>query len=93
MRLFNKLPQPKDQQTEVLYILLKRGQMSRREFMIDAWVLNAPNQIMELRRKGVQIKCHEIKKVNKYGRDIEYGSYELEDKPKAREQYLAMLNN
>jgi hypothetical protein len=83
--LFKKgLPKPTNQQTEVFYLLLKdarrhknekqRG-ISRKEFMDDAFVLNAPDVIRKLRREGIIIHRHEVEKKNKYGRDIRYSRY------------------
>ena len=81
------LAKPTTQVEEALYLLIKKGRMTRKDFFMETFILNAPMTILKLRRKGVNIVTDEIKKVNKFGRNIEYGSYRLLDKKEAIKIY------
>ena len=86
----NHLAQPINQLTEVLYELLKyykRG-VSRRDFMISCWILNAPHHIMTLRRLyNLTIINDDMKTKNKFGRGTSFTYYKLQDFKKAVELY------
>jgi len=82
------LQKPINQTSEALYCLIRYSNMSRKDFFEKTGILNAPNVIMKLRRAGVDIVTHEIKKVNKFGRPVSYGVYSLTDKTQAKFQYL-----
>jgi len=82
-----RLPKPTTQVEEALYLLIKKGRMTRADFFTETFILNAPMTVLKLRRKGVNIVTDEIKKVNKFGRNIEYGSYRLLDKKEAIKIY------
>ena len=84
------LPKPKTQLQEALYLLIKRGGMTRKDFFTETYILNAPNLIMLLRRRGINIKTEEIARVNKYGRSISYGYYVLQERISAKDIYRKM---
>ena len=54
------LPLPNNQNQEALYLLLKNGKMTRRDFFLETHILNAPRCIHTLRTKGVNIDCEMI---------------------------------
>lgn len=84
-----ELSKPKSQVAEALRLLIEhnpRG-LTRASFMNEAWIMNAPDCVMRLRKQGVKIRTVERKKTNKFGRDISFGIYILEDKAEAVEQY------
>ena len=75
------LKPPIDQKTECLYQLMlnyKKG-VTRRQLMINCWILNAPHLIMCLRRDGLEIINEPMNIKNKYGRGISYTYYKLHD--------------
>lgn len=79
---------PQSQLQEVLYYLIKRMNVDRRQMMLSVGVLNLPELIRRLRHNyGLNIALSEIKTVNKFGRSTTYGKYSIEDKIEARELY------
>lgn len=83
------LARPIDQQTELLYELLKHYKkgLNRREIMNKCWILNAPDVIMRLRRKGLTILNRTMKLKNKYNRTITYDYYVVQDFAKGVDLY------
>lgn len=81
---------PNTQIQEGLWLLLKNGKMTRADFFNEAHILNAPEVVRLLRKKGVEIKCEEIDHTNKFNRKMSYGKYILENVDKAREIYVKM---
>lgn len=83
-----QIPAPQSQTQEVLYYLIKRIHIDRRQMMLSCGVLNLPDQIMRLRRRyGLTIKLTKVTTENKFGREVEFGQYSIEDKKKASELY------
>ena len=95
MKLFgskkSKLPSPISQLTETLYLLLKEPQ-TRVTFIQKAYILNAPDCVMKLRRLGVEIETTPINTVNKYGRPVNHCFYSLKDAEKAKQTYIDMVS-
>lgn len=89
------LPKPTSQVEEVFYLLLKKGVLSRKEFMNISSVLNAPDCINILRNRGVSIDTTEVKSVNRFGRDVKHCYYSLkdDDETKAINQYVKMTRH
>ena len=85
-----KPPQPESQSQEVIFELLNRLYIDRRTMMLSCNVWNLTARISELRNKGFNIVSNKIKGVNKYGREIEFVQYRLEDKKEAKALYLEM---
>jgi hypothetical protein len=86
-----KLNAPQSQTQEVLYYLINRIKIDRRQMMLSCGVLNLPDKIMRLRRRyGLKIDLNEVNVTNKFGRDIKFGEYILQDKKKASEVYKTM---
>lgn len=84
-----KIPQPQSQRQEVLYELIKRINIDRRQMMLSCGVLNLPDQIMHLRnRYGLKINLTKLKTENKFGREVEFGQYTLTEKKEASKIYL-----
>jgi len=89
----NNLPQPQSQRQEVLYYLLKRFKIDRRQMMLDCSVYNLPDVIMKLRdRHGLPIETKKVQVENKFGREVEFGEYYLTDKKKGRKVYEQLQN-
>lgn len=83
-----KISKPESQIQEVLYYLITRIYIDRRQMMLSVGVWNLPDVIMKLRRNyGLTIKLLEIEVKNKFGRKVTYGKYKLENKKKASEVY------
>lgn len=87
------LPLPLNQTQEALYLLLKNGSMTRRDFFLETHILNAPRCIHSLRKRGVDIDCEMITVQNKYGRRIDYGVYTLVNENEALKKYLEYLKS
>lgn len=86
-----KIPQPQSQRQEVLYELIKRINIDRRQMMLSCGVLNLPDQIMHLRnRYGLKINLTKLKTKNKFDREVEFGQYTLTEKKEASKIYLKM---
>ena len=89
-----KIPEPQTQIQEVLYSLIKRINIDRRQMMITYGVLNLPDQIMKLRKKyRLTIELSKIKTRNKFNREVEFGQYSLKHKKEASKVYLTMQKN
>lgn len=88
------LVQPQSQTQEVLYFLINRINIDRRQMMLSCGVLNLPQQIKRLRQRyGLKIALNEVTVENKFGREINFGLYVLEDKKLASEIYRKMQLN
>jgi len=88
----NKLPKPKTQVTEVLYMLLTRESINVRQMMFDTGILNLTARISDLRTKyNIDIICQDIKTKNKFERKISYGQWMLSNKEHAKEVYLKII--
>ena len=86
-----KLNPPQTQTQEVLFFLIERINIDRRQMMLSCSVLNLPDQIMRLRtRYGLKITLTEVKTVNKFGREVSFGKYSIEDKKDASDVYRKM---
>lgn len=82
------IPQPQSQIQEVLFELINRISIDRRQMMISCSVLNLPDQILNLRsRHGLTIELTKTKTENKFGREIEFGKYSLKNKKEAKKVY------
>lgn len=83
------IPNPQSQIQEVLFELIKRINIDRRQMMLSCGVLNLPDQIMKLRRRhNLTIELSKVKTENKFGREIEFGRYTLKNKKEASVTYL-----
>lgn len=84
----NKLPKPTKQIEEVLYYLIKRHTINRRQMMLDTGILNVTARIANLRNTyGLTIDCQMLPVVNKFDRPIKYGLWRLENKQAGIELY------
>lgn len=88
-----KLKAPESQQQEVLHELLTRLTIDRRLVMLSCGVLNLPDAIMKLKKKGVQIITERVETVNKFGRSVSFGKYRVINKKEAIEVYNSMFEN
>ena len=88
-----KIPAPESQMQEVLYELINRIAIDRRTMMLSCGVWNLTARISNLRNKGLKIISNKIQSVNKYGREIEFVQYSLEEKKEAIKTYLEMKEN
>lgn len=78
-----KLNAPKSQTEEVLYYLITRLNIDRRQMMLSCGVLNLPQQISRLRyRYGLKIDVNSVTMKNKHDREVTFGQYFLETKKK-----------
>lgn len=88
-----ELSKPTTQVQEVLYLLIKKTEMTRMDFMNVAYVQNAPACIHDLRHKhNVQIATTDITTTNRFGRTATYCSYSLKMPLIAIQQYEAIVN-
>ena len=81
---------PKNQIQEVLYYLLTRIKIDRRQMILSCGVLNLPEQIAKLKKRSVKISMTEFKTFNKFGLVVKVGEYSLVNKAEAAEQYIKM---
>lgn len=89
MTCHSKLPKPKTQLTELLYLLIKRYKISRLELLRDTGMLNPTARIADLRNKhNLDVSCNSINVANKFGRKVKYGEWYVSDKEKAINLYL-----
>ena len=88
-----KLPLPESQAQEVLFELINRIFIDRQTMMLSSNVWNLTARISELRQKNLNIISNKLHGVNKYGREIEFVQYSLEDKKEASKVYLVMKSN
>lgn len=88
----NQLQKPGSQLEEVLYYLIKRDSISRKQIMFDCGILNLPARIGDLRHNHcLDIKLTSVKTKNKFGREITYGQYSLRDKEKGIKRYNQII--
>lgn len=84
----DRLPSPKKQIEEVLYYLIKRHNINRRQMMLDTGILNLTARISDLRNKyNINIECSMLPIKNKFGRSIKYGLFRLQNKEEGIELY------
>ena len=88
-----KIELPESQLQEVLYELINRLNIDRKTIMLSCSVLNLPANILKLRKKGVKIEMLEFNTTNKFGRNVSFGKYRLEDKKSAVVIYKEMKAN
>lgn len=89
----NSLPRPKKQIEEVLYYLIKRHNINRKQMMLDTGVLNVTARIADLRnRYFLDIVCNQVSVKNKFGRKIEFGYWSLSDKAEGLKIYKKLQN-
>ena len=86
---------PKTQLAEVLFELIthKNHGCSTRHFVASCYILNPQDNVMRLRRMGLDVDCELLKLKNKYGRPIKYGVYKIVDVSKAVELYKKLTDN
>lgn len=85
-----KLPSPESQEQEVLFELYNRTFIDRRSMMLSAGVLNLTANISKLRMKGFAIASNKVTVENKFGREVSFVRYSLQDKKEASVKYLKM---
>jgi hypothetical protein len=73
-----KLSKPVNQTAEVLYFLLKNKSITRKTAILDTGILNVSARIADLRNKyNINVICTKISTTNKFGRNINYGSWSI----------------
>jgi hypothetical protein len=73
-----KLSKPINQTAEVLYLLLKNKSITRKTAILDTGILNVSARIADLRNKyNINVICLKISTTNKFGRNINYGSWSI----------------
>ncbi len=83
-----QLEKPTSQIAEALYTLLNNKTVTRKEFLLKADILNAPESVRQLRSlHGVSINCKSVPTKNKFGRVVNYGSYSLMNMSAAMKTY------
>lgn len=89
-----KTKKPTNQTQEVLYYLLTRIKIDRKQMMLSCDVLNLAEQISRLRNQHfVKINLSEFKTFNKFGRVVKVGEYSLDNKKEASEIYKLMQSD
>jgi hypothetical protein len=79
------MKQPKNQQAEVLFLLLCGTQTTLT--LTKYGICNPTSAMTHLRRKGVTILCDNLKHKNKFGRPITYGKFNILNKTEATKIY------
>jgi hypothetical protein len=83
-----KLEKPTSQIAEALYTLLTNKSVSRKQFLLKADILNAPESVRQLKNNhGVGIVCKSVPTKNKFGRMVSYGTYSLTNVSAATKVY------
>ncbi len=83
-----KLEKPTSQIAEALYTLLNNKTVTRKQFLMKADILNAPESVRQLRSlHGVSITCKSVATKNKFGRIVNFGSYSLSNMSAAMKTY------
>lgn len=83
-----KLEKPTSQIAEALYTLLTNKSVSRKQFLLKADILNAPESVRQLKNNhGVGIVCKSVPTKNKFGRMVSYGTYSLTNVNAATKAY------
>lgn len=83
-----KLERPTSQIAEALYTLLTNKSVTRKQFLLKADILNAPESVRQLKNNhGVSIVCKSVPTTNKFGRTVNYGSYSLTNVSSATKIY------
>lgn len=78
---------PKNQQQEVLYELLNNKTVSTLELTKKYYILNVPDVVFRLRKKGLDIITMPKKVTNKFGNEKTIALWMLSDREKAVELY------
>lgn len=86
--------QPETQIQQILYCLITRISIDRRQMMTSFNVLNLTAQISALRSKyGLKIDIDYVTKNNKFGNPVRNGVYSIKDKVQARNIYNEIQEN
>lgn len=79
------LRQPVDQTSEVLYYLLTRGEINRRDILLECGILNLTARIAGLRNTyALDVVCDKIQTTNKFGRKVDFGVWSLSEEDSER---------
>jgi hypothetical protein len=79
------MTKPKTQIAEVLHLLLSQD-MTSLDIIMNG-VLNPTAKISQLRAKGVNILCNDVKHKNKFGRQMTYGRFTILNRREAAKIY------
>ena len=83
---------PTSQLTEVLFYLLKRNSITFKQIHFDCGILNLSARISDLRNEHLlDIPCKKMETINKFGRNISYGSWSLTNKEKGLKVYNKLV--
>ena len=88
-----KIALPESQIQEVFFELYNRLFIDRKTMMLSCGVWNLTARISDLRKIGFKIISNEVKSFNKYGREVTFVQYSLENKKEAVELYQKMKLN
>lgn len=79
---------PMTQLQEVLFFLITRLKINRKQMILSCDVLNLPEQISKLRKRyNLRIDLSHIELENKFGRNTCYCEYSIENKKEALQLY------
>lgn len=89
------LPEPTSQMQEVLFELLRREKIDTKLILMQCNIKGLRARISDLRTKfgNSLITSNEVISENKYGREIKYVNYSIEDKEYGINCYYSLLNN
>lgn len=83
-----QLENPKNQKAEVLFLLIERELVTYYSIFKDTGIINLSARISDLRLDhNLPIPCTFVKAVNKFGRNMRYGSWKLLNKELGIEIY------
>lgn len=88
-----QLKAPESQIQEVLHELYNRLVIDRKTMMLSCNVLNLPDCIFRLRKKGVKIISNEVAVLNQFGREVKFVQYSLQNKGEAAKIYETLKAN
>lgn len=74
-----QLNKPTNQTAEVLYALLTRRRIDRRQMLLETGILNVTARIANLRKLGIDIRCYNRSVRNKHGRTVTFGAWAIHD--------------
>lgn len=77
-----KIEKPKNQNAEVLYLLINNKCINRQSIMYDTGILNVTARIANLRNiHQIAIDCKRVSVLNKFGRSVNFGVWSISKKP------------
>jgi len=88
-----KLEKPKNQSAEILFELIcNSGRQSFKQLYAATGILGVSQRISDLRKKGLQVVCVEIKGTNKHGRSCAWGTWSVQGETEKAIEVYSVIN-